>query len=101
MSLYLHQNMPGFFGDIGELADCLETFSHQDGLTSQLDYSYAMQQEIFDSEKLSCLIVAQALTDSNLHCKDAQGPGKKALFKMQQPYFFEHLRTYKANKQLL
>jgi hypothetical protein len=28
MSLYLHQNMPGFFGDIGDLADCLETYSH-------------------------------------------------------------------------
>jgi len=71
MSLYLHQNMPSFFGDIGDLADCLDTFSQQDDVKSRIDYSYAMQQEIYDCEKLSCLIVAQALTETNLHCEDA------------------------------
>lgn len=72
MTLYLHQNMPTFFGDITDLADCLETFSHQDNQRSHLDYSFAMQQEIYDFEKLSCLICARAVTETNLHCLDAK-----------------------------
>jgi hypothetical protein len=30
-----------------------------------------MQQEIYDSERLAALINAMALTETNLHCKDA------------------------------
>ena len=82
MSLYLHQNMPGFFGDIGDLADCLETYSHQDSVTASTEYSFAMQQEIYDSERLAALINAMALTETNLHCKDAQkmNPQKAAFY---------------------
>ena len=33
-TLYLHQNVPQFFGDVADLADCLEFMSHQDSVTS-------------------------------------------------------------------
>jgi hypothetical protein len=40
-TLYLHQNMPQFFGDIGDIADALEYMSHQDEVIAQVDYNYA------------------------------------------------------------
>ena len=45
-TLYLHQNMPQFFGDIGDLADALDTMSHQDDVNCQINYSYSNMQEI-------------------------------------------------------
>lgn len=39
--------MPGFFGDIGDLADSLDMMSHQDSVVGQLSYSYANQSEIY------------------------------------------------------
>jgi hypothetical protein len=92
--------MTSFFAEIDELADCLETFSHQDGVGAKIDYSFAMQQEIYEFERLSSLVCAKAVTETNLHCKEAVKQ-KNAMFQMQQPYYFEHLRTYKANKQHL
>ena len=104
MSMYLHQNMPNFFGDIGDLADCLETYSLQDSVLANTEYSYAMQQEIYEGERLAALINTMALTETNLHCKEAakqSSAHKSAFYQMQQPYYFEHIRTYKANKQNL
>lgn len=100
MSMYLHQNMPAFFGDIGDLADCLDTFSHQDEQRSRLNYSFAMQQEIYDFEKLGCLICARAVTETNLHCLEAKQANQTAgakggFYQFVQPYHFEHLRTYR------
>lgn len=63
--------MTNFFADIDELADCLETFSQQDHVTSSLDYSFAMQQELYETERLMALICAQSITETNLHCKEA------------------------------
>ena len=39
-SLYLHQNIPQFFGDIDDLADCLDNFSHQDDVRASTTYQY-------------------------------------------------------------
>lgn len=71
-TLYLHQNLPGFFGDICDLADCLETFSHQDNVESQLTYSYSNQSEIQSAHELNAVICATGVLDSNVHCKNMQ-----------------------------
>jgi hypothetical protein len=66
-----------------------------------------MQQEIYDMDKLSSLVCAQAITDTNLHCSEANKPannhsrGHSAFYQMQQPYHFEYIRTLKTNKQTL
>jgi hypothetical protein len=99
LTLYLHQNMPGFFAEIDEFADCLDCFSHEDGVRAKLEYSYAMQQEIYEFERHSSLTCALALTETNLHCKDAQR--KDRFYAMQQPQWFECVRTSKTNKLLL
>lgn len=39
-SLYLHENMLDFFTDIGEIADCLDVYSHTDACESRVQYSY-------------------------------------------------------------
>ena len=68
--------------------------------------------------ELSGLICALGVTETNLHCQDAnqnrmmtmQGPYffehnrrsmAPALSSMQGPYFFEHNRKLKANKIIL
>ena len=92
-SMYLHQNMPHFYADIDDMADCLENFSHQEDVISSTEYAYANMQEIFDMQRLGGVICAQSITETNLHCADAnrQQSGNMAAFtSMQKPYFFEH-----------
>ena len=40
-SMYLHQNMPHFYADIDDMADCLENFSHQEDVIDSTEYAYA------------------------------------------------------------
>ena len=40
MSLYLHENMLQFYQDIGDVADCMETYSTLDGHYASLEYQY-------------------------------------------------------------
>ena len=98
-SLYLHQNMPTFFADIDEMADCLESFSQQDGVISSLEYSYSSQQEIYELKRLSSVLCGLSMTETNLHCLDAnkgKGTNQNAFTCMQKPYFFEHLQKLKS-----
>ena len=69
-SMYLHQNMPSFFADIDDMADCLENFSHQDDVIASTEYAFANMQEIFDMQRLSGVISALTITETNLHCAD-------------------------------
>ena len=57
-------------------------------------------QEIFDMQRLSGLICAQSVTETNLHCTDAnrQVGGSAAFTSMQKPYFFEHKQLLKSNR---
>lgn len=71
-TLYLHQNMTQFYGDVGDLADELEYMSHQDCIDSQVTYSYSNQIEISQMQHLSGLICAQGVTETNLHCLEAR-----------------------------
>ena len=41
-SLYLHENMLSFFTDIDDIANCLDTFSYTDGISSQIQFSYGV-----------------------------------------------------------
>lgn len=90
--------MPGFFGDIGDLADSLDMMSQQDSVVGQLSYSYANQSEIYQMQELSGLICAQGVAETNLHCLDAK---QDRMVTMQAPFFFEHQRTMRANKLTL
>ena len=45
-TLYLHQNMPQFFGAVEDMADELELMSMQDDVVNQVEYSYSNMQEI-------------------------------------------------------
>ena len=94
-----------------DLAQCVEgdrivqvdrrkgEFRDEDGVRAKLEYSYAMQQEIYEFERHSSLTCALALTETNSHCKDAQR--KDRFYAMQQPQWFECVRTSKTNKLLL
>ena len=97
-TLYLHQNMPGFFGDIADMADSLDMMSQQDSVVSQLSYSYANQSEIYQMQELSGLICARGVAETNLHCLDAK---QDRMVTMQAPFFFEHQRAMRANKLTL
>ena len=100
-SLYLHQNMPQFYADIGDLADCLENYSHQDDVISSTEYSYSNMQEIYDAQRLSGLICASSVSETNIHCADANrqvGGSISAFTSMQKPYYFEHKTQLKVNK---
>jgi len=97
-TLYLHQNMPQFYADIGDMADALEYMSHQDSVTSQLSYSYSNMQEISQMQQLSGHICALGITETNLHCLEAR---QDRMVTMQAPYYFEHSRTLKVNKLTL
>lgn len=48
--------------------------------------------------ELSGLICALGVTETNLHCQDAN---QNRMMTMQGPYFFEHNRKLKANKIIL
>lgn len=37
--LYLYQNMSNFYGDIGDLADCLDIYSEQDMTSASLTFA--------------------------------------------------------------
>ena len=63
--------MPHFFGEIDDLADCLENFSHQDDVITSTEFAYANMQEIFDMQRLSGLICAHSVAETNLHCAEA------------------------------
>ena len=39
-ALYLHENMLSFFTDIDDVAECLDTYSLNDNITSQLTYCF-------------------------------------------------------------
>ena len=100
-SLYLHQNMPTFYAEIDEMAQCLENYSQQDEVLSQLEYSYSSQQEIFDLKRLNGVICGLSITETNLHCLDAnrqKGSNQNAFSSMQKPYFFEHLQKLRTNR---
>lgn len=101
-SLYLHQNMPEFFGDIEDLADCLDNFSHQDDVTSSTTFHHANMQELYDLERLSGLICGQSVTETNLHCAKLSRQGAKpGMMTMQKPQYFEHIQNIRLNKQIL
>ena len=40
-TLYLHQNMPQFYGAVDDMADELELMSQQDEVINQVSYSYS------------------------------------------------------------
>ena len=63
--------MPQFYSDIDDLADCLENFSHQDNVIATTEYSYSNMQEIFDMQRLSGYVCALTVSETNLHCADA------------------------------
>lgn len=86
-TLYLHQNMPQFFGDIGDMADALEFMSHQDNVIASVDYNYSNMQEIGQMQNLSGYICASGVAESNLHCLEAR---QDRMVTMQAPYLFEH-----------
>ena len=44
-----------------------------------------MQQEIYEMDKLQSLICAQAVTDTNLHCSEANKPSNT---KQKTPAFY-------------
>lgn len=71
-TLYLHQNMPQFYGAVDDMADELELMSQQDEVINQVSYSYSNMQEISQMQELSGLICALGITETNLHCKDAR-----------------------------
>ena len=97
-TLYLHQNMPQFYGDVGDMADALEFMSHQDDVCSQVSYSYANMQEISQMQQLSGHVCGLAVCETNLHCLETR---RDRMVTMQAPYFFEHSRTLKVNKLTL
>ena len=97
-TLYLHQNMPQHYSDIGDLADSLEYFSHQDAVDHQVSYNYANMQELSQMAQLSGLICAQGITETNLHCLEAK---QDRMLQMQAPYYFEHKRKLRTNKLTL
>jgi len=47
-SLYLHENMLDFFTDIGEIANCLEVYSHSDACEALVTYSYDVRSALCD-----------------------------------------------------
>ena len=96
-SLYLHQNMPQFYGDIDDLAECLDNFSHQDDVGASTTWQHANMQEIFEMQQLSGLICSQSVSETNLHCAEATRQGNSgkynhSLATMQKPYYFDHLQ---------
>ena len=101
-SLYLHQNMPEFFGDIADLADCLDNFSHQDDVAASTTFHHANIQELYALQTLGGLICGQSVTETNLHCAKLSRQGAKpGMMTMQKPQYFEHIQNIRLNKQIL
>lgn len=42
VALYLHENMYNFFNDIDDIANCLDTYSFTDNVTSSMTFSYSV-----------------------------------------------------------
>lgn len=62
---YLHHNVPTFFGNIGDLADCLETFSLADFNQSQVEFGYDHQAKRLDLQYMQTFECALAVTEFN------------------------------------
>lgn len=80
--MLLHQNMPGFFADIGDLADTLEHFSEQDFLQAQITYSYSNSAQVYDFNRQATLIDCLAVTEHNLHVQESEARKAKGIYQM-------------------
>ncbi len=65
--------MPGFFGDIEDLANCLDTFSEQDSTSACLTYDECDQRFLHEHEELAGLVCGCAVLECNLHVQKAGG----------------------------
>lgn len=64
--------MPQFFGDIEDMANCLDTMSENDYTQTKLSYEYSTIQQAYDVQQLCSLTCAMALTETNLHIMESQ-----------------------------
>jgi hypothetical protein len=48
LSLYLHENMLNFYGDVQDCANLFEVYSHLDGCLSRVEYQYGNSQYIME-----------------------------------------------------
>ena len=65
--MYLHENMLQFYQDIGDVANCMETYSTLDGHYASLEYQYGNQQYLNEIQELNALIESMSITECNLH----------------------------------
>jgi hypothetical protein len=82
-SLFLHENLIDFAGDIEDVAKILEVYSHNDAITSSARFSYAEQAQLADLSHLSSLTEWMATTTFNLHPSPSSH-----LHKMRKPQLF-------------
>ena len=65
--LYLYQNMSNFYGDIDDLADCLDIFSEQDVTSASLTFAECDNLHVYQQEELSGLICGYGVIETNMH----------------------------------
>jgi hypothetical protein len=65
--MYLYQNMHSVYGDIGDLADSLDTFSLNDYVQVKTSYSYSTMQQTEDLKQLCALTSCLSVTECNVH----------------------------------
>eukprot|EP00347_Sterkiella_histriomuscorum_P005182 403357582 len=95
LGLYLHQNIPEFFNDIGDLANCFDIFSLTDYLENSIQYSFDSQLQVLEFQQHNALFRAKATTECNFHVVN---PKTQQLFPMQKPQYYDFVKNYKENK---
>lgn len=90
--MYLHQNVPAFYGDISDLASCLETFSLNDYVQNQSNYCYSIKSQADELKSLCAYSASLATTENNNHMRK---PEKLQLEKSQIYDGAQQLRTTK------
>ncbi len=94
VALYLHENMLNFYADIDDIANCPESYSFTDNVTSSLTYSFNNQQYSYEMDQLSALVATMAITEHNIHGGDLKGSHKN-FYAMQKPFYYEHMSLLK------
>ena len=79
MSLYLHENMLNFYGDIEDIANTFEVYSSLDAGKAKIEYQYGHMQYLAEISSLNSLVESMAVTEYNWHGHnpDNKGHGNK------------------------
>ena len=78
MSLYLHENMLNFYGDVGDIAKTFEVYSELDSAKANIEYQYGHMQQLAEISSLNSLVETMAVTENNWHGhSNEKGHGNK------------------------